>query len=154
MQKAILKDVPELRDVVGRTGSDQLGLDPMRLNETDTFITFKDREAWRKKDPACIVGQLREVMKRFPGGESSFTQPVEIRTDGMLAGARGAVIVERENGERNATVQIKVENRALVAFVEDAQQAVQQQVKLPDGCRIAWATSSRSSSVRRRGWCW
>lgn len=38
VQQALLKEVPEIRSIVARTGSDDLGLDPMGLNETDTFL--------------------------------------------------------------------------------------------------------------------
>jgi cobalt-zinc-cadmium resistance protein CzcA len=38
-----LKAVPEVADVIARTGSDELGLDPMGLNETDSFVVLKPR---------------------------------------------------------------------------------------------------------------
>src|SRR5512143_1549191 len=37
VQQALLKNVPESRRTVGRDGADELGLDPMGLNDTDTF---------------------------------------------------------------------------------------------------------------------
>ena len=36
VQKALREEIPEIRDIVARTGSDELGLDPMGLNQTDT----------------------------------------------------------------------------------------------------------------------
>ncbi|HBD32486.1 MAG TPA: CusA/CzcA family heavy metal efflux RND transporter, partial [Cupriavidus sp.] len=47
VQRALLKEVPEIRSVVARTGSDDLGLDPMGLNETDTFLVLKPKDEWR-----------------------------------------------------------------------------------------------------------
>lgn len=38
VQKAILAEVPEVTDVIARVGSDELGLDPMSPNETDSFL--------------------------------------------------------------------------------------------------------------------
>ncbi len=43
VQKKLLKDVPEIEEIVARTGSDELGLDPMGLNDTDTFLVLKPR---------------------------------------------------------------------------------------------------------------
>jgi hypothetical protein len=37
VQRAMLAKVPEVTEVIARTGSDELGLDPMGLNETDSF---------------------------------------------------------------------------------------------------------------------
>ena len=41
VQRAILARVPEVTRVVARAGSDELGLDPMGLNQTDTFMVLK-----------------------------------------------------------------------------------------------------------------
>ena len=38
VQNALLREVPEIRRTVARTGSDELGMDPMGLNETDVFL--------------------------------------------------------------------------------------------------------------------
>ena len=40
IQRRILKQVPEVARIVARTGSDELGLDPMGLNETDSFLVL------------------------------------------------------------------------------------------------------------------
>lgn len=47
VQRALLEQVPEIRSIVARTGSDDLGLDPMGLNETDTFLVLRPRSEWR-----------------------------------------------------------------------------------------------------------
>jgi cobalt-zinc-cadmium resistance protein CzcA len=44
VQQAILAQVPEVKAIVARAGSDELGLDPMGLNQTDTFMVLKPRE--------------------------------------------------------------------------------------------------------------
>jgi len=43
VQQAILDNVPEVKSIVARAGSDELGLDPMGLNETDTFLVLKPK---------------------------------------------------------------------------------------------------------------
>ncbi len=45
IQKKLLKDVPEIEEIVARTGSDELGLDPMGLNDTDTFLVLKQKRS-------------------------------------------------------------------------------------------------------------
>ena len=44
VQKAIGAAVPEVRHSIGRVGSDELGLDPMGLNETDLFMQLAPRK--------------------------------------------------------------------------------------------------------------
>jgi cobalt-zinc-cadmium resistance protein CzcA len=94
VQKALLADVPEIESIVARVGSDELGLDPMGLNESDMFVVLKPRDRWRKPDKAWIVDQMREAMTTLPGIEPAFTQPIEMRTSEMLTGARGDLAVK------------------------------------------------------------
>jgi cobalt-zinc-cadmium resistance protein CzcA len=94
VQRAILEQVPEVEAVIARVGSDELGLDPMSPNETDSFLKLKPREEWRVADKEWLVDQLRQVMEQFPGIEPTFTQPIEMRTSEMLTGARGDLAIK------------------------------------------------------------
>ncbi len=94
VQKALLADVPEIESIVARVGSDELGLDPMGLNESDMFVVLKPKDQWRKPDKAWIVDQMRKAMTTLPGIEPAFTQPIEMRTSEMLTGARGDLAVK------------------------------------------------------------
>lgn len=94
LQQAIMARVPEVKGVVARAGSDELGLDPMGFNQTDTFLVLKPREQWRKPDKEWLTDQLREVLKDFPGIAHSFTQPIDMRVSEMVIGVRGDVAVK------------------------------------------------------------
>lgn len=93
VQQALLAEVPEIRSIVARSGSDDLGLDPMGLNETDTFLVLQPKDQWRgsKEDIAVAI---RRVMERFPGLVYGFTQPIEMRVSEMLTGTRGDVAIK------------------------------------------------------------
>jgi len=93
VQQAILAKVPEVKSIVARVGSDELGLDPMGLNETDTFLVLKPKSEWRgSKDD--IIDALRQVLDGFPGLVYGFTQPIEMRISEMLTGTRGDVAIK------------------------------------------------------------
>ena len=94
VQRAILAEVPEVRSVVARLGSDDLGLDPMSLNDTDSFLVLAPKEDWRVPDKEWLAARLREVLARFPGIEFTFTQPIEMRVAEMLTGSRGDLAVK------------------------------------------------------------
>jgi len=94
VQRAILAQVPEVKRIVARVGSDELGLDPMGLNETDSFLVLADRKDWRKKDKAWLTEEIRKVAAQFPGVEATFTQPIEMRVSEMLTGSRGDLAVK------------------------------------------------------------
>ncbi len=94
VQQAILKAVPEVKAIVARSGSDELGLDPMGLNQTDTFMVLKPRDEWRQPDKAWLTDQLRAVMEDFPGIALTFTQPIDMRVSEMLTGVRGDLAIK------------------------------------------------------------
>ena len=94
VQAAILKSVPEIKSIVSRAGADELGLDPMGLNETDNFLVLKPQEEWRSQDKNAIIEEIRKVMGDFPGLEYSFTQPIAMRVSEMLTGSRGDVAIK------------------------------------------------------------
>ncbi len=94
VQKAIMARVPEVIEAIARTGSDEIGLDPMGLNETDLFLMLAPREAWKVRDKEAIVDEVRAVMKDFPGVSYTFTQPIEMRTAEMLTGSRGDLAIK------------------------------------------------------------
>ena len=94
VQRQVLQTVPEVRNIVARTGSDELGLDPMGLNEADSFLVLKPPKEWRKPAKEAIVDDLRRIAAEFPGVNFSFTQPIEMRTSEMLSGVRGDLAIK------------------------------------------------------------
>ncbi len=94
IQAAILAQVPEVKGIVSRAGADELGLDPMGLNETDNFLVLKPQKEWRNPDKNAIIDEIRKVMADFPGVEFGFTQPIAMRVSEMLTGARGDVAIK------------------------------------------------------------
>ena len=46
-KRVCLKIFLKLETIVSRVGADELGLDPMGLNETDTFLVLKPKDQWR-----------------------------------------------------------------------------------------------------------
>jgi cobalt-zinc-cadmium resistance protein CzcA len=94
VQKAILDHVPEVTQVISRVGSDEIGLDPMGLNETDNFMTLKPSTEWRTESKDGLIDEIRKVLETIPGIAYGFTQPIQMRVTEMLTGVRGDVAVK------------------------------------------------------------
>lgn len=95
IHKAIMQAVPEVTGIVARAGSDELGLDPMGLNQTDTYLLTKPSKEWRRPDnKEWLLGELRKVLDQLPGISYSFTQPIDMRVQEMIIGVRGDVVVK------------------------------------------------------------
>jgi cobalt-zinc-cadmium resistance protein CzcA len=94
IQKAILEHVPEVTRIVSRVGADEIGLDPMGLNETDTFLVLKPEEEWAVANKEALIEKIRAVLDTLPGIAYGFTQPIQMRVTEMLTGVRGDVAVK------------------------------------------------------------
>ncbi|MCS0608068.1 CusA/CzcA family heavy metal efflux RND transporter [Massilia solisilvae] len=94
IQQAIMKQVPEVTGIVARVGSDEIGLDPMGLNQTDTYLLLKPRGQWRMKSKDELIDAVRKVLDQLPGINYSFTQPIEMRVSEMIVGVRGDIAVK------------------------------------------------------------
>jgi heavy metal efflux system protein len=104
IQQALMREVPEVLSIVARGGSDEIGLDPMGLNDTDTFLVLKPKEQWRVPSNEWLLEQFRTVLDGFVGIEYSFTQPIAMRISEMLSGSRGDIVVNIY-GEENAQLE-------------------------------------------------
>lgn len=90
----LLKSVPEILQIVARTGSDELGLDPMGLNETDVFMELAPKDKWRFNTKEELIEDIRKTLRKFPGMNVGFTQPIQMRVSEMLTGSTGDVSIK------------------------------------------------------------
>ncbi|MFZ6760549.1 efflux RND transporter permease subunit [Undibacterium sp. Ji50W] len=94
IQQAIMQAIPEVTGIVARAGSDEIGLDPMGLNQTDTYLLLKPRKEWKLKNKEALMDEVRKVLDPLPGIKYSFTQPIEMRVSEMIIGVRGDIAVK------------------------------------------------------------
>ncbi|MCC7247817.1 MAG: efflux RND transporter permease subunit [Lysobacter sp.] len=126
VEKAILAEVPEVRHIISRVGSDELGLDPMGLNESDMFMQLAPREEWRSPDKDALIERIRRIMDDFPGVEFGFTQPIEMRVSEMLTGSRGDVAIKLFGPDLDTLGELAQRIAATVETVEGAQDVLTQ----------------------------
>lgn len=94
IQQTLLAKVPEIKQMVARTGADEIGLDPMGLNETDVFLELFPRNEWRFANKEALIDAIRTVLLDYPGVNFNFTQPIQMRVSEMLTGSIGDVAIK------------------------------------------------------------
>ena len=120
VEKAILEEVPEVVRVVSRSGSDEIGMDPMGLNETDMFLQLKPPGEWSVATKAELEEKLRVVMDRFRGFNYGFTQPIDMRVSEMLTGSRGDVAIKLFGDDLDALNSYAQQIASMVAGIDGA----------------------------------
>ena len=120
VQKLILQKIPEVTRIVARAGSDELGLDPMGLNETDSFFVLKPQEEWRFDSKEQLIDEIRKVLDEVPGVTYGFTQPIQMRVSEMLTGVRGDVAIKLYGSDMAELNSKAVEIASIVEKVNGA----------------------------------
>jgi cobalt-zinc-cadmium resistance protein CzcA len=88
----ILKQFPEVIDVVSKTGRADIASDPMGVELSDVIITLKPREEWTtSKSKDELVDKMRTALAELPGVASSFSQPIALRVDELVSGVKSAI---------------------------------------------------------------
>jgi cobalt-zinc-cadmium resistance protein CzcA len=94
IHRSLMEAIPEVTGIVARAGSDEIGLDPMGLNQTDTYLLLKQPSEWRMRSKEALMDEVRKVLDPMPGISYSFTQPIEMRVSEMIIGVRGDLAVK------------------------------------------------------------
>lgn len=90
-----LKQFPQVAFVFSKTGTAEMASDPMPPNVSDTFVMLTPREGWpdpelKKED---FIAAMETELKKLPGNNYEFTQPIEMRFNELIAGVRSDVAV-------------------------------------------------------------
>lgn len=89
-----IRTISEVKSAVGRTGSDELGLDLSGFNQTDIFVAFKPKKEWSVKTKEELIEKIRVALKDFRGISFTYTQPIDMRVSEMLTGVRGDLAIK------------------------------------------------------------
>lgn len=92
----ILKRYPEVKQVVSRIGAAEVPTDPMSMEESDVIITLHNKKEWTSASSKDALADVfkRAIMAEIPGIEIEFTQPIEMRFNELISGARADLAIK------------------------------------------------------------
>lgn len=84
---------PEVTTVVSKSGRPEIANDPMGVYQTDVIVRLKPKESWpHSKSKDQLIREMEEALKLdVPGNAFSFTQPIELRVQELVAGVRSDI---------------------------------------------------------------
>ncbi len=91
-----IKEFPEVETVFSKIGTAEIATDPMPPSVADTFVMLKPRSEWLnpRKPKADLVSELEAHLRKAPGNNYEFTQPIQMRFNELIAGVRTDVAVK------------------------------------------------------------
>ncbi|HKJ41788.1 MAG TPA: CusA/CzcA family heavy metal efflux RND transporter [Sunxiuqinia sp.] len=91
----LMKNIPEIKTVVPKTGRSDLANDWMGVHQTDVWVVLKSPDEWRegvtKQD---IIAEIEPYLRTEPGLAYNFTQPIAMRVDELTSGVKSDLAVK------------------------------------------------------------
>ncbi len=150
MQKALessIKQMPEVERVVAKIGTADIATDPMPPSVADTYVLMKDRKEWPdpRKPKAQVVSELEALVRKIPGNNYEFTQPIQMRFNELISGVRSDVAVKVFGDDTDQLLALGDEIEGVIAGLDGAEDVKVEQVT---GLPVLQITPDRSALAR------
>jgi len=91
----IIKSFPDVKLVVGKTGSADIPTDPMPPEATDMIIVLKPKKEWTTTDDYKeLANKIMEKLEVIPGVFFEISQPIQMRFNELMTGVRQDVAIK------------------------------------------------------------
>jgi len=125
-----IKQFPEVTTVVSRTGQAEIPTDPMGVEVSDIYVILKPQEEWTTAtNREDLIEKLdRELDKNVPGTVFSYSQPIELRMQELIAGVRSDIAISLYGDDLDILKQKADEIVAVVSRVSGAADTKAEQI--------------------------
>jgi cobalt-zinc-cadmium resistance protein CzcA len=88
-ERILMERFPEVKHVVSKIGTAEVPTDPMGIEDADVMIILKPKEEWvSASNREDLVALMKEALAPLEGAEMEFTQPIQLRFNELLTGAK------------------------------------------------------------------
>ena len=95
MEQILMKNFPEVDEIVSRIGAAEVPTDPMSMEEIDMIIKLKPRSTWTSANSKEeLADKFKAALSAIPGIEYEFTQPIEMRFNELITGVRSDIAIK------------------------------------------------------------
>ena len=122
--KILLREFPnEVKEIVGKIGSSEIPTDPMPIEAADLMIILKDKDDWRVTDSKNELAELMQKVldEQMVGVTFGFQQPIQMRFNELMTGARQDVVVKVYGEDLDKLVKYGNQIAAVIPNIEGAE---------------------------------
>ena len=95
VQQILIKDFPEVQQVVGKIGTSEIPTDPMSFEDSDQMIILKDRSEWTSAtDRVTLANKMQQALAGIPGLTMEFQQPIQMRFNELISGVKSDISIK------------------------------------------------------------
>ncbi len=130
IEQVLMKEFPdEIEHIWTRLGTAEVATDPMGVELADFFLALKPRSQWKKaRTQPELTEKMRDVLNQVPGLKPAFSQPIEMRLNEMIAGARGDIAIKVYGDDLEELRRLGGEVQAVLAGMRGASEASVEQL--------------------------
>lgn len=129
-EKVLLENFPEVLQVVGKIGSGEIPTDPMPVEACDLMIILKDRDEWTSAETREeLAEKMGEALSVIPGVTFGFQQPIQMRFNELMTGARQDVVIKIYGEDLGVLSEYANKVGSIVKTVEGATDLYVEQVE-------------------------
>ncbi|MHB1071304.1 MAG: efflux RND transporter permease subunit [Gemmatimonadaceae bacterium] len=111
----------EVTGIVAKTGRPEIATDPMGVNVSDIFLLLSPPDRWTKaRSKAELEAKMSKALERIPGLVFSFSQPIELRVNELIAGVRSDLAIKIYGEDLNQLGRVADDVVAKVSRLEGA----------------------------------
>lgn len=94
--KILQENFPEVKKVIGKIGSAEIPTDPMPMEAADLMVILKDKKDWTSAETKEALAEKMQskLESYFAGVEFGFQQPIQMRFNELMTGAKQDVVVK------------------------------------------------------------
>lgn len=129
-----LKTYPEVDYVFSKIGTAEIATDPMPPSVADTYVMLKPPSQWPnpKRPKADLVAQLEVELRKLPGNNYEFIQPIQMRFNELIAGVRSDIAVKVFGDDMEVLQQVAANVERVIGGVRGASDVkIEQTTGLP-----------------------
>ncbi len=95
MEEILIKEFPEVDQIVCRIGAAEVPTDPMSMEEIDMIIKLHPKKTWQSaRTKEELANKFKEALMVIPGIDYEFTQPIEMRFNELITGVRADIAIK------------------------------------------------------------
>ena len=95
MAERMLREFPEVKMVIGKTGAADIATDPMPPEASDLIVILKPKNEWTTTaDFYALSDMMRDKLSTIPGVVAEPSQPIQMRFNELMTGIRQDVAVK------------------------------------------------------------
>ena len=118
-ERVLLSQFPEVEQVVAKIGSGEIPTDPMSIEAADMMVILKPKDQWTSATTRDeLASNMSEALSAIPGVTFGIQQPVQMRFNELMTGARQDVALKIYGEDLNELTKLANQVGSLIRKID------------------------------------